>query len=369
MQPNYEYTHGGNAAFESTPPRLDLSANINPLGLPPGVAEAISAAIAQSTAYPDSASTRLRQAIANFEHTTPEQVFCANGASDIIFRLPRATTARKVMVTAPTFSDYERAAQSAGADVIYHTLLDSNGFHVDKTMADAIRSEKPDLVFLCNPNNPTGLFVQSELMHELLEVCDELGTTLVVDECFIDFSLDSELKTVKDQLAKYPKLVILKAFTKIFAMPGIRLGYALSANTELLQSLAFHGADWPVSNLAQAAGLAALEQADSYIAKTRKLVSENREALGLGLMQLGFTVYGSEAYGASSASGTNFVFFRSPYHIDLKQELDTKGIRIRSCSNYRGLDDSYYRVAVSSEDNNNTLLEALATVLANETKR
>jgi len=348
----YDYTHGGNAAFESGREGvLDLSANINPLGMPVSVREAIINEISYCTRYPDSFSRELRQGIAEFENVSSEMVFCGNGASDIIFRLPRAIGAKAVMLTAPTFSDYERAGLSYGSEVHRYVLKD--GLTLDNGFIEAVQRTQPDLVFICNPNNPTGQLTEPELIEELLSCCLTLDARVAVDECFLDFVEKASDYTSKVFLERYPNLVILKAFTKLFAMPGIRLGYALCAHEALMDELYFHGADWPVSNLAQAAGIAALEGAEDFVARSRAFVTQEREAMEQALAGFGYRVFKSEA---------NYVFLQSPFAFDLCDELDTQGIHIRSCGNYHGLDHTYYRIAVSAKENNVAVLAAISAI-------
>jgi threonine-phosphate decarboxylase len=351
----YEYKHGGNAAYEDGKGSvIDLSANINPLGMPKGVREAIINEIPNCGSYPDSFSRKLREKIGAFENVKPDWIFCGNGASDIIFRLPRAVRAKKAMVTAPTFSDYERAVRSFGAEVVYHTLSADNDFALDGTFIEAVWDKKPDLIIICNPNNPTGNLTKPMVIKEILEYCKKASAWVVVDECFLDFSEKASEYTSKVFLENYSNLVILKAFTKLFALPGIRLGYALSANKKLIENLYFHGADWSVSNVAQAAGIEALSDAENYIEKTVKYISAERWRMEKELAQLGFKVFKAHA---------NYVFFQNLYQFDLSERMDEKGIRIRSCGNYRELDKSFYRMAVSTKENNNNALTAIAEII------
>ena len=351
----YEYTHGGNVIFEQGKvSTIDLSANINPLGMPMGVKEAIGHEIKNCNRYPDNFSKELREAIEAFEKVSADWIFCGNGASDIIFRLPRAVCAKRVLILAPTFLDYERCARSFGAAVIHYPLSVRDEFVLPDDFVKAIQEQKPDLIFLCNPNNPTGRLIKREQIEEILHCCSEGQAQLVVDECFLDFVEDAEDYTGKVFLEKHSHLIIIKAFTKLFALPGIRLGYALSSNRALLNSLYFHGADWAVSNLAQRAGIAALKNADEYIERTKVYVTTERKQLEERLTQLGFYVFNGDA---------NFVFFRSQFEIDLFQEMDKRGIRIRSCKNYCGLDHTYYRIGVSIEENNAKVVVAMAEAI------
>ena len=354
----YSYGHGGNAVFEQgNENTIDLSANINPLGMPEGVADAINREIADVTRYPDNFSSKLRARIAEYERIDPDFIFCAGGASDIIFRLPRAARAKKAMVAAPTFSDYERSAVSYGCPVVRYALSPDDNFNLNAGFLDAVRREKPDLIFVCNPNNPTGKLTGTGLIEELLDCCSSFGARVVLDECFLDFADEADICTGKIFLNRCPNLIVLKAFTKIFALPGLRLGYAMCADTAFLDGLRFHGADWPVSNLAQAAGMAALTNADEFIKKTRNFVSAEREIIEQALTQLGYKIF---------ASAANYVFLQNPYPFDLREKLDKKGFRIRSCGNYYELDGSFYRVAVSTVENNNKFLTAVTAITQTE---
>jgi len=352
----YIYDHGGNAAFENGKTGiLDLSASINPLGMPGGVAEAIARATADCTRYPDSLSTELREKIAQFENVNPDWIFCGNGASDVIFRLPPALRAAKVLVTAPAFSDYERSARAYGSEIIRYALSAADGFNLDDGFVETAKAEKPGLMFLCNPNNPTGVLTGVNLIERLLECCNQTGAYAAVDECFLDFVENAGKLTSKKLLESHRNLIIIKAFTKTFALPGIRLGYAICANAAIVDGLRAHGADWPVSALAQAAGVAALDGADDYIKRTVSYVSAERAIIEKGLTGLGFSVFGSKA---------NYLFIRNPYAFDLCGELDKYGIRIRSCANFHGLDSSYYRIAISTSDNNARLLTSLTEIVS-----
>ena len=350
----YRYCHGGNAVFESGKGCItDLSANINPLGMPPGVREAIIRGIPDCEHYPDNFSAELREKMAAFEGVNPDWIFCGNGASDLIFRLPKAVKARKVLIAVPTFADYERSAVSCGVQVVHSTLSPVNGFSLTGAFMEMVKREKPELVYLCNPNNPTGLLTDTAFIAELLDCCLSIHSRLLVDECFLDFSEHATQYTGKVYLERFTNLIILKAFTKLFALPGIRLGYVICADRELIQSLYFHGAEWPVSNLSQSAGIAALLDAESFIKKTVNYVSEERSAMQKKLALLGYRVFESMA---------NYVFLQNPYSFDLQKELDGKGIRIRSCGNFPGLDDSYYRIAISGAENNIRLLSSIESI-------
>lgn len=350
----YKYEHGGNANFEKECNYIDLSANINPLGLPNGVDKAIINSIKYINQYPDNFNRKLIESIAQFEDVDKNFIFASNGASDIIFRLPRVFNCKKALVLAPTFSDYERAVKVNGGEIVYHYLKADDDFKLDNSIIETIEFSSPDMIFLCNPNNPTGDLIEFDLMVEIIKYCSNKNTFVVVDECFMDFYNQKGLYSVKKIIRDYKNLVILKAFTKIFALAGIRLGYLITSNLDIIESLYNFGGDWSVSNVAQEAGIAAINNSKNYLIETIKYVDEQREYLEKNLIDMGFKVYKGYA---------NYIFFYGDKSFCIKKELDKKGIRIRHCNNYVGLDNKYYRVAISKLDNNKIFIEKVKEVV------
>lgn len=210
-----------------------------------------------------------------------------------------------------------------------------------------------ELVFICTPNNPTGRLVDGALLRAAAEQCRAVGAVLAVDECFLPLS-DGAGPGLAPCLAEYPNLLLLRAFTKSYAMAGLRLGYALSANGGLLERMAAAGPPWSVSTPAQAAGLAALEQCPDWPGKARALLASERPALSDGLCALGLEVVPGQA---------NYLLFRSAGAADLKERMLTRGVLIRSCANYHGLGNDWYRVCVGQAEQNRRLLAALKEVL------
>jgi threonine-phosphate decarboxylase len=330
---------------------IDFSASCSPLGVPAGVRQAICQAAARADAYPDPLCRRLRLVLAQKEGVLPEQIWCGNGSADLIFRLVLARKPHRALVLAPTFAEYERSLQAAGCKVIRHGLAAADRFMLTDTILEQLTPDL-DLLFLCNPNNPTGQLIEPGLMQRILDACAAAGILLVVDECFNGLVDEPERHSVKDRLNHYPGLVVIKAFTKLYGLAGLRLGYCLSQNQALLASVRDTGQPWAVSSLAQAAGLAAL--ADSaYVAAVRKLVREEKIWLQRELAVLPVTVIGGDA---------NWLFFHTAC-TDLAVRLRAKGLLIRDCSNLPGLVPGYFRIAVRTHTENNRLVEAMKTSL------
>ncbi|RGX55987.1 threonine-phosphate decarboxylase [Anaerotruncus sp. AF02-27] len=349
-----ELIHGGDI-YGHEKELLDFSANLSPLGLPESVRAALSSSIGSFAQYPDPLCRELTAALSKAEKVPPAWILCGNGAADLIFRTVQAVKPRRAVVTAPAFAEYERALRAAGCEVVFHPLSEKADFCLDETLLDTIGSSV-DLLFLCNPNNPTGQTVERGLLLRILQRCRECGTRLLLDECFVPFLDDPEAFTLTGALGEFPNLLILKAFTKLYAMAGLRLGYLLCSDETLNESAAACGQPWNVSVPAQVAGVAALADTQ-YVKRTRALVKSERERMRARLGELGLTVIGSRA---------NYLFFRYDGPADLRERLLEWDILIRSCENFQGLDRRYCRAAVKLPGQNDRLLEALKMILQRE---
>ncbi len=342
-----ELVHGGDwAGYRAGFGRdaLDFSANVSPLGLPQGVADAIAAALPTADRYPDPLCRELRTALSRAEQLPEPWILCGNGAADLIYRLVWALKPRTALLPAPTFAEYAAALESVGCEVKRKTLHEADDFAVTEAFVQAV-NQSIDLVFLCQPNNPTGQITPPELVQRLVRRCADCGAVLVVDECFLDFLQQRDALTAKPLLQTAPNLVILKAFTKLYAMAGVRLGYALCSNTALLAKMQAAGQPWGVSSLAQAAGAAALRET-AYADAVRALIADQRPRLAAGLRALGLQVIEGSA---------NYLLFRAPE--TLGAALQQRGVCLRSCGNYPGLSDSWYRTAVRTAPENQQLLQ------------
>ena len=328
---------------------LDFSANVSPLGLPEGVANAIMAALPAADRYPDPLCRTLRAALEQAEGVPAPHILCGNGAADLIFRLVMAAQPRQALVLAPTFAEYAAALDTAGCEVKRFFLGEAEDFAVTDALVDAV-DESTDMVFLCQPNNPTGQLASPGLVEKLLRRCEACGAILAVDECFLDFLPDADRWTAKP-LLESGSLVIFKAFTKLYGMAGVRLGYCLCGDAVLLEKMQAAGQPWAVSSLAQAAGIAALKET-AYVDEVRALIAQQRPAMTAGLRALGLRVIDGKA---------NYLLFRAP--ADLNERLRPLGTQVRSCANYPGLGPEWYRTAVRTAPENARLLEIMREVL------
>ncbi len=354
----YKYQHGGDIYSEKATSTgktlLDFSANINPFGLPLGVRDAIVKSINQCVNYPDAFCRELRVATAEFLGVSPDYLFFGNGAADVLFRLTLAVKPRKALLLAPTFADYEKALRAVGCEVELYKL-DRESFLVKEDILEKINPSL-DMLVICNPNNPTGLLCRQELLKAILNRCQACGTLMLLDECFMDFVPPEQGYSFKGYIEEYLNLVILKAFTKTFAMPGVRLGYCLTANEEIILGLHGMGQDWNVSILAQEAGVAALKE-KQYLQDSFTYIQKEREFMLHNLSKLpSIRIWPSIA---------NFIFFklRKP-PLNFAENLKEEGFLIRFCANYHNLGNNYYRIAVKRHEDNVALLEAMERILS-----
>lgn len=337
-----EFMHGGDIYRNQA--EYDFSVNINPLGMPPKSLEAAQRAILSCGAYPDWQGEKLCGALAKTEGVRAEQILLGNGAAELIYALCFYLRPQKALILAPSFGEYEAAQRAAGGSLTFWNLEEKNNFCPGAGFLKAV-TDDIDLLFLCNPNNPTGGLTDRKLLMKTAAKCEETGTYFCLDECFLPFLEKEEEWTMKGMLEAFPHLIVLRAFTKIYGMPGLRLGYAMTANKALLRGMRACMQPWNTSIPAQMAGLEALKD-DTWLAQSRQLIRKEREYLMKELSAgLAEKIYPSNA---------NFIFFKS--RNDLKERLLREKVLIRSCSNYRNLTDGYFRIGIRTHEENRELV-------------
>ncbi len=329
---------------------IDFSANINFLGMPQEVVEAVHDSVEKCVYYPDVEMTDLKNALSKRENCPVDKIICGNGAAELIFALTAAVKPECAIIFAPSFYEYEQALKFNNTKIVEIKLDEENNFSLTKDKQKAVLEtidDDTDMIFLCNPNNPTGVLTEREFIQEILKRCEETDTILVVDECFLDFIEEKNKYSVADLVLKSNNLFVLKAFTKIFAMPGLRLGYGLCGNESLMRRIREGIQPWNVSVMAQAAGCVAAKCMEFEI-KTRKSLATEKLYFISELKKLDIKLYGYAA---------NYIFFKAD--VKLGEKLRQKNIVIRDCSNYRSLSNGYYRIAVKNHEDNVKLINAL----------
>lgn len=340
--------HGGDIYRNQV--AADFSVNVNPLGTPQAVKAALYRAAGQCGSYPDTEAEALKEAVGGMLAVPQEYLLFGNGASELFMAVVHGIRPKKTVIPVPSFYGYEHAAKAAGSEILYYKLKQENSFDVTKELY-AVLTQDVDLLFLANPNNPTGRLLDKEMLMDLLRHCREKGIYVVLDECFIEFC--GQGGSVVSAAEAFENLIAVRSFTKIFSIPGVRLGYLVCTNRLLFEKTAAQLPEWNLSCFAQEAGGACAKEA-AFIEKTQAYVRKERCILEEKLGQNGFLVF---------PSMTNFIlFYRKEEQGEetLYQHLLKQGILIRDCGNFRGLGSGYYRIAVKSREENQRLLQAVA---------
>jgi threonine-phosphate decarboxylase len=354
--------HGGeilDAAFKSGVKRediLDFSSSVNPLGTSKKALAAAEAAFSQVAAYPDSMSTELREVIAKHYSVAKDNIIVGNGSTELMYLFAEAFLSKGdiAVMASPTFGEYEGAVRKTGADIRFVKLGIEQKLDVD-AFTDAMAGAK--MVFVCNPNNPTSLLVSAQELKCILDVALEQSVLVFLDEDFLEFVEDEQHHSMISSICKYSNLFVLRSFTKLFGLTGLRVGYGI-ANKEIINVLLSAKIPWNVNCLAQAAAVVALNDVE-HLQKTRELIRQEKMYLQKELSDIkGFKVYTPDA---------NFFFINTRdtgyTAAELTQKLLMYGIMIRDCSSFTGLDPYYIRIAVKRHNENMKLIEALGKVI------
>ncbi|MEN8076692.1 threonine-phosphate decarboxylase CobD [Clostridioides difficile] len=332
---------------------IDFSANINPLGLNENIKNAMIKSIDKIIKYPDITYFDLKNSIGAFENINNKNIILGNGAAEVIFNIIRALNPKKALLPAPTFSEYEEAILSVGGDIEYFYLKEENEFILDNKFIEAI-NENIDITFICNPNNPTGVLNDNNFINELLKKSVVTNTIVVMDESFLDFVKDNNNYSSKELLKKYKNLIIVKSLTKFFAMPGARIGYGMCSNSDIISKINKIMVPWSVNIMATDGIIQGLNE-KSYIDNSIEYVNNEKDYLYNTLKEIRCIKIFKPS--------VNFIMFKLLIDLDLKSELIKRKILIRSCDNYIGLNNSFYRVAVRTREENNKLIQELKNIL------
>lgn len=331
---------------------LDFSSSVNPLGPSKKALDAAKRAFNQIAAYPDSNSNELRQVIASHYGISKGNVVVGNGSTELMYLFAEVFLKKgeKAVMPAPTFGEYESAVCKTGETPKFVKL--GKDFSIDR---DAFKLEMAcaKIIFLCNPNNPTSMLTPKETLTNIIETALEQNTLVFLDEDFLEFVEDEKALTMIRKIGKYPNLFILRSFTKIFGLTGLRVGYGI-ASEEIINLLSCAKIPWNVNCLAQAAAVVALKD-EAHLRVTRDLIKKEKAWLQGELGKFGSFKF--------SAPDANFFFIdirkSGLTATKLKNNLLSQGILIRDCTSFRGLDEFYVRIAVKTHVENARLIEAL----------
>ena len=362
---------------------LDYSSNINPYGIPESLKKRITENLEVLERYPDPDYVELRQKLANLNKVNLSDIILGNGATEIIFLFMKVINPKKILIVSPTFGEYERAVKateisgdtvslsSSNGDnknienkkieIEYFELKESDDFKLNIGNLKNELENKYDLLIICNPNNPTGKFLKLAQTEEILKECNKYNTKLFIDEAFIEFLEDGMKESIINTEENKKNLFVTRAFTKFFAIPGLRLGYGMYFDKELEKKISEKKEPWSVNNFAEMAGLTVLDDAE-YIEKTLKWIAEEKIYMYEKLNKIsGMKVYETEV---------NFItgkidekLFSEGVNVKiLREKMFEQGILIRDASNFKFLDERFFRLAIKDRASNERVIEAMKEI-------
>lgn len=345
--------HGGDIYTQQI--ERDFSVNMNPYPIPEQVRDSLVESLFHIDRYPDPTQRAFRQVMAEVEQVDPQQVIGGNGASELLLAIARTIMPKRALLLAPSFYGYHHALQSIDCQVEIFHLKEEEDFVLQENVLSSIKDK--DIVFLTNPNNPTGRNIDANLLHRILDSGLEYGTTIVVDECFLKMSKATGQQSMSRYIQDYPNLYIVNAFTKLFSIPGVRTGYVLSQKKNIEQ-LRRHIPEWNMSVVAQEVSVTCgriLLHTD-FVEKSWELIVKERQYLTEECKALGFHVYPSDS---------SFLLLYT--NRNLYEDLLKQRILIRDCSNFVGLEKGYYRIAVKQHADNMALVQEMRKLYENGT--
>ena len=351
---------------------LDYSSNINPYGLPENLKKEIFEKVFVLERYPDPDYIELREKIAEKNNLNIENIIVGNGATEIIFLFMKILSPKKVLIVSPTFGEYERAIKAStlandNLEINYFELKEAENFVLNIKNLETELENNYDLLILCNPNNPTGQFLKLKKLEEILKICEQKNTKLFVDEAFVEFVEDWENESIINSKENKENLFVIRAFTKFFAIPGLRLGYGICFNNNLLKKMLEKKEPWSVNNIADLAGKTVLDD-ENYIQKTKEWIKDQKKYMYENLNKIeGLRAYKTEV---------NFILLKIEDNLlekdldvkNLRKKMLEKGILIRDASNFIYLNKHYFRLAIKDKLNNEKVIETLTSILKNYNK-
>lgn len=358
---------------------VDYSSNINPYGIPESLKSRIIENLEILERYPDPDYVELREKLAHLNKVDMSDIVLGNGATEIIFLFMKVINPKKILIVSPTFGEYERAVKAVGTsrnsidlscsddnknienkeiEIKYFELKESDDFKLNIGNLKNQLEKKYDLLIICNPNNPTGKFLKLAQTEEILKECNKYDTKLFIDEAFIEFLADGMKESIINTEENKKNLFVTRAFTKFFAIPGLRLGYGMYFDKELEQKISEKKEPWSVNNIAEMAGLTVLDDTE-YIEKTLKWITKEKIYMYEKLNEIsGIKVYETEVNFITGKIDEK-LFLEGLNVKILKEKMLEQGILIRDASNFKFLDERFFRLAIKDRESNKRVIEVL----------
>ena len=361
---------------------LDYSSNINPYGIPESLKSRIIENLEILERYPDPDYVELREKLAHLNKIDISDIVLGNGATEIIFLFMKVINPKKILIVSPTFGEYERAVKAVGTsrnsidlscsddnknienkeiEIEYFELKESDDFKLNIGNLKNQLEKKYDLLIICNPNNPTGKFLKLAQTEEILKECNKYDTKLFIDEAFIEFLADGMKESIINTEENKKNLFVTRAFTKFFAIPGLRLGYGMYFDKELEQKISEKKEPWSVNNIAEMAGLTVLDDTE-YIEKTLKWITKEKIYMYEKLNEIsGIKVYETEVNFITGKIDEK-LFLEGLNVKILREKMLEQGILIRDASNFKFLDERFFRLAIKDRASNDRVIKAMKEI-------
>ncbi len=333
---------------------ISFSANVNPLGISPGMRKTLSAHLDAITAYPDREYASLRRCIADYVHSDIENIIVGNGSTELISLFIQIEHPKKALILGPTYSEYEREIFLGGGTAHYYPLKEKDDFRLDLSDFMERLNESIDLLVICNPNNPTSSAITRTQMRQILDVCKQHDIFVMADETYVEFAENMDEITSIPLTHYYNNIIILRGTAKFFAAPGLRLGYAVTGNRDLIKSINTRKNPWTINSLAVIAGELMFTDED-YIRKTKALISAERTRI-YNMLQKSPDF---KPYPASANFLLAKILKKNVASQDLFDRTIRKGLMIRDCSTFPFLDQKYIRFCFMMPKDNDRLLSCL----------
>ena len=334
---------------------ISFSANVNPLGISPLLRNTVSEKIDCISSYPDREYKHLKEVIASYCHTECDKIIPGNGSTELIAMIIDIRRPRKAVIIGPTYSEYEREVSLSGGKSCYYQLKEKDDFHLNINDLNESLKDGTDMLIICNPNNPTSTVIDRKTLREILNICKERDIFVMVDETYIEFVECREETEGIPLTDYYNNLFIIRGVSKFFAAPGLRLGYAVTGNQDLIREIFKKMNPWTINSLAEEAGKCMFLDRD-YIQETTELIRNEREFMVNSLRSLSKNIKVYEPY-------ANFVLFRiDSEKINADTLFDAcikEKMMIRNCATFPFLDNRYIRVCFMKHEDNVRLLNCI----------
>lgn len=337
---------------------VSFSANVNPLGISYKLKDTLSAQLDAITSYPDRNYKALRQTIAQYADTQFENVIVGNGSTELISLFIQTRHPKKALILGPTYSEYEREITLGGGTTLYYPLKEEQNFQMDILDFCHTLNDSLDLLVLCNPNNPTSTALTRKQMRKILDTCMQYGIFVMVDETYVEFAPEASDISSIPLTNFYTNLIILRGTSKFFAAPGLRLGYAITGNQDLIKSINTRQNPWTINSLAEIAGRLMFID-EEYIKQTKKLMNEERQRI--------YTIMSTWDEVKVYNPVGNFILVKITKEDltadEVFEHCIKKGLMIRNCSTFPFLDNKYFRFCFMRPQENDRLLQAIKELL------